>query len=580
MAKVLGLGLACALVLLALGCSKPTSGLLMDATRPTTPGKPSDAQITLALQQTESKGLKASSSVDLPDPTAPSVGTEVIASFKDGKVRDIVGAKKLRDMAVPGTAVYAAEGGFSIQNLETWRKDAGIAYVEPNYKLKISAADGPDDPKQDDVWGYYTVRTHKLWLAGYKAKENVKVAIVDTGVDYDHEDLKGIVEKGANVVEKNRDPMDRHGHGTHCAGVVGAIEGNGKGIAGVGAGVKLYAVKALNDGGEGPEEDIANGVMDAVNHGCKVINMSLGGPLDVLALHDAIKEAKRRGVLVVAAAGNNGDTEDNFPAAYPEALAVGATMPDDQRAFFSNYGNFTDIAAPGVFILSTLLDDAYDYLSGTSMAAPHVAGAAGLLWSRHPELTVDQVRALLVDTGDAAQGFGTGVKRMNIRNAFEKLEGKKIGPPDYNGGPAPVTPGPVNPGPGPAPIAPTPPPPITEWYRAIAASYGILATQDNVDAFLTEVRGFEKNGTLGPQSNQPAAVRDLQRALTKFGQAVPVTGNFDEATGKAVIAYKKGHNLHQTYKVTDGGWAVNEYVDPGTFNMMMAHLFSAVVAAI
>lgn len=535
--------------------------------------RPTPEQLDLILGQTESKGLKPASGLELPASRHDAVPGEIVVRFKDGRVQDIPGATRLRELSLPGTAVYRLDGGkYSVQSVGALMGNPAIAYAEPNYKLKIAAADGPDDPKMDKVWGYYQIRTHKLWLAGYKVTNPIKVAVIDTGVDYNHKDLKGAVIKGANTITGSRDPFDGHGHGTHVAGVIGAHEDR-SGIVGVAAGAQIYAIKSLDDGGEGPEDGIAQGVMDAVNAGCKVINMSLGGPLDVQALRDAVAEANRRGVLVVVAAGNEeSEGDDHFPAAYPEALAVGATMPNDERAFFSNYGSYVDIAAPGVLIMSTLPDNEYDYLDGTSMAAPHVAGAAALLMSRHPELSVEQVKSVLKSTALPTKGFPLGnVGMINIRAAFEKVENRKIGPPDYNGGGG----GGTNPTPGPV-YTPPPPPPLTQWFRAIATAYDLYPAEENVNAFLAEVRMYENNGTLGPGTVQAPAVRDLQRALNRFGYNLTVSGEFDEATGKAVVAYKKYNGIHQTYRKSDGYWAINEYIDPTTFNSMMAQLFSAV----
>ncbi|MBI6545643.1 MAG: S8 family serine peptidase [Cyanobacteria bacterium NC_groundwater_1444_Ag_S-0.65um_54_12] len=523
---------------------------------------PPSTEIVLALRQTESGGLKPQTRLELPKPAVTGQPSEIIVHFRDGQVHDIPGAKRLRDLKLPGTAVFRlASGGYSVQNIAHLQKDPAIAYAEPNYRLRVSDHDGPSDPEMDYVWGYYQIRTHKLWLAGYQVQDSVLVGVIDTGVDYRHPDLQDVVTKGANLVAKNRDPLDSHGHGTHVAGIIAAKANNGQGIAGVAAGAKIYAVKALDDQGEGSEADIADGIMDAVAAGARIINLSLGGDLDVLTLQQAIQEATRRGVLCVVAAGNAGDDQPNYPAAYPESLAVGATMTDDSRAFFSNYGSYVDVAAPGVLILSTLPGDRYDYETGTSMAAPHVAGAAALLLSRHPELGVERIRQLLLETGDPTTDFPYGkVPRINLLTAFEQLEGGKIAP-------APT------PSPGQAS-----PPPLTLWYRAIATAYQLESTQENVDAFLTEVRSYEKDGTLGPGTDQAPAVRDLQRALTKLGHPVPVTGNFDAPTAAAVVAYKKSHGLRQSYRLADGTWAINEYVDPPTFNLLMAQLFSQLAA--
>jgi hypothetical protein len=201
-----------------------------------------------------------------------------------------------------------------------------------------------------------------------------------------------------------------------------------------------------------------------------------------------------------------------------------------------------------------------------------VCVAAALLWSRHPNLTVQQVRSLLESTAQPTKGWTKSqVGRINVRAAFEKLEGRTIGPPDFGGGTGTPTPGPVQ--------TPPPPPPLTQWFRAIATAYDLNPTEENVSAFLAEVREYERDGTLGPGTTQTAAVRDLQRALVRFGYQVTVSGEFDEATGRAVVAYKKANGLRQTYRMADGNWAVNEYIDPDTFNSMMARLFTAIAPA-
>lgn len=185
--------------------------------------------------------------------------------------------------------------------------------------------------------------------------------------------------------------MDDNGHGTHCAGVIGAIANNGIGIAGVAPDSQIMAVKVLSGRGGGTSYDVMKGVAHAITNGAKIVNMSLGGEATTSVERKFYDAAVQSGALIVAAAGNSADAV-GFPAAYPGVLSVGATDSGGTLASFSNHDASMSVTAPGVGVLSTMPGNTYAKMSGTSMAAPFVAGVAALVWSKHPDWTAQQVK--------------------------------------------------------------------------------------------------------------------------------------------------------------------------------------------
>jgi type VII secretion-associated serine protease mycosin len=255
----------------------------------------------------------------------------------------------------------------------------------------------------------------------------VTVAVIDTGVDADHEDLAGAVLPGWDAIAGTRGAdTDRYGHGTHVAGIVAAVAGNGLGGSGAAAGVHILPVRVLDEEGKGWSSTIADGIRWAADHGADVINLSLGGTTPSGVYRAAIDYAvNTRGVVVVASAGNdyqNGNPME-YPASDPDAIAVGASTASGARASFSSTGSYVALAAPGTSILApcppgaAMCSDSSGYarLSGTSMAAPFVAAAAALLRAARPDATVAQVRAWLTSTAADAglpgrdDEFGAGI---------------------------------------------------------------------------------------------------------------------------------------------------------------------------
>jgi thermitase len=323
-------------------------------------------------------------------------------------------------------------------------------HCEPQYRYRVSAT--PNDPRFNETYGFIKVQAREAWDRTTGSR-NIKVAVIDTGVDYNHPDLSANVAPslGHDFVNNDTDAMDDHGHGTHCAGTVGAVGNDGIGVAGANWLVTIIPIKVLGADGSGTNAQIAAGVDHAVAKGAHVISMSLGGPGASSTLEAAIRRASNAGVLTIVAAGNestNNDVTPSYPAAFsiPHMLSVAATDINDQLASFSNFGTgTTQISAPGVGILSTVPGGGYDSWDGTSMATPLVAGVAALTLSAQPGLNATQLRDILLNTSDSIVGLTSAVqkgRRVNANNAVAQALGTTPLPP----GPPADQPAPGNPG--------------------------------------------------------------------------------------------------------------------------------------
>jgi len=272
-----------------------------------------------------------------------------------------------------------------------------VDYAEPNYIVRATYM--PNDPYYSHQWGLPAIKADKAWDIE-KGNKSVKIAIVDTGIDYTHEDIApNYVSGGYDWVNGDTDPLDDNGHGTHCAGIAAAVIDNGKGIAGV-AQVSIMAEKVLNRYGYGSDWNVARGIVHATQSGANVISMSLGSSSFSRTLQKACLYAWRNGCILVAAAGNDGARSISYPARFKTVICVGSIDQSNSRSSFSNYGPQMELVAPGEYILSTYPGDMYVYMSGTSMATPFVAGVAALVWSQNPSLCNQKVRIILAKTAD------------------------------------------------------------------------------------------------------------------------------------------------------------------------------------
>ena len=239
----------------------------------------------------------------------------------------------------------------------------------------ITAKPAPSQPAETLPWGIDRIDADLVW--GATTADPIKVAVIDTGIDVKHPDLKDNLKGGVSTVSYTTSYNDDNGHGTHVAGIIGAID-NDIGVIGVGPQIDLYGVKVLDRRGSGYLSDVIEGLDWAIANGIQVVNMSLGTSADIQSFHDAVIRAYQTGIVQVAAAGNSGGAVI-YPAAYPEVIAVSATDNTDTIASWSSRGQQVDLAAPGVAIYSTYKGQTYKALSGTSMASPHVAGTVALV---------------------------------------------------------------------------------------------------------------------------------------------------------------------------------------------------------
>lgn len=296
--------------------------------------------------------------------------------------------------------ISAVEAELTAKEATKLKNDPTVETVEKNHTAHAL---------QTVPYGIPQVKADQAHTAGVRG-QGVKVAVLDTGIDYNHEDLN--VRGGASFV--GGDYIDRNGHGTHVAGTIAALD-NSIGVIGVAPDAELYAVKVLNDLGSGSYSGIAQGIEWAIDNGMDVINMSLGGPSSSAVLQSAVQRAYSSGVVVVAAAGNSGAGTDTvgYPAKYPEAIAVAAVNSSNQRASFSSTGPAVELSAPGVNVNSTIPGNRYSSsYSGTSMASPHVAGVAALVKSANPSLSNVQIRNILNSTAvplGAQNQYGNGL---------------------------------------------------------------------------------------------------------------------------------------------------------------------------
>lgn len=279
--------------------------------------------------------------------------------------------------------------------VEALRRLPGVAYVEPNYSVQIMGR--PDDPDVPVQWHLDAIEAPAAW--DISTGDGVVIAVIDTGVDPEERDLKNKLVSGYDFVNRDSGPWDDQGHGTRIALIAAAAADNGYGGAGVAYDAQIMPLKALANTGSGTHAWIAKAIIWATDNGANVINLSIGGPYPSETLRDAVNYASRQGVLLVAAAGNESSNVPVYPAAYDPVLAVAGTSRDQQRAGFSNWGDHVSVAAPGTNILVTH-GGSHRAGSGTSLAAPQVAGVAALVLSRNQGLSAGQVRDVIQTTAE------------------------------------------------------------------------------------------------------------------------------------------------------------------------------------
>lgn len=432
--------------------------------------------------------------------TGPFVHGEIVVKFKPGASADVKADAHRQASGTPQaeiarTSVQLVKVPAGQENafIARYEENASVLFAEPNFIRRIpeplshdaGSEVVPGDYYFDEEWGLHNTSQQFQcypWFGGElcsyvgtpdadidapeawaisMGSPTVKVAIIDTGIDYTHPDLAPNYERGRNftVNPYNDDPMDDHGHGTHVAGTVGGAMNNQtgspvaeEGIVGVAPNARILAYKVCDSNGSCNDFAIMQGIAQAILDGAKVINMSLGGPDISQSMDGAVQDAWTAGLVIAAAAGNDSSTSLFYPAAYDNVISVAAFDEDHKRAPFSNYGSWVDISAPGNVIMSSYPMAAcggasgvpgdtgcYNWLSGTSMAAPHVSGAAALVWSRGDVTSNAEVVNILLQSAD---GRGVAHTRLdswtingglNIHDAMSLVPSNQ--PPVANAGP-------------------------------------------------------------------------------------------------------------------------------------------------
>lgn len=360
------------------------------------------------------------------------VPDEVIVKFKPGAnahaIAQAMGGKVGREEPLLGVVVLKVPEGAVEKVVAALSRNPNVEYAEPNGIATIWL--DPNDPYDNTQcynssgfgcvtqWAWAKIQAYQAWDL-VTGSSTVRIAVVDTGIDNSHPDLPAVVLQ-RDFINNDNNAEDDNGHGTHVAGTIGALTNNGVGVAGMNWQVGLIAAKALNASGSGSYTAIANAIVWAADNGARVINLSLGGSVGSTTLRNAVDYAWNKGAVLACAAGNNGTKAKSYPAAYTNCIAVAATNQNDAKASFSQYGaSWVDVAAPGVAILSTMPDTlvymntaygyytTYDAMNGTSMATPHVAGLAGLIWASGKCSTASCVRSRIEQNADVIPGTGT-----------------------------------------------------------------------------------------------------------------------------------------------------------------------------
>ena len=403
---------------------------------------------------------------------------EILVKFKTGISQDAIDRLTAQRNDRVEDRFENAEGWDAIDDLDNadaatlvkeYQQLPEVEYAEPNYEINLDEASAgplvpilPHDPQFNDQWALANsgqrggtkgadISATTAW-AKTTGSDEVVVAVLDTGVDYNHEDLTenmwrrpekmepyhdkelGTIddEFGFNAIDTTADPMDDNGHGTHCAGIIGAEGENDLGIAGVNWKVQIMPLKFMNASGSGSTKD----AIEAINYvierkkagvNVRIISASWGSTQKSRALGDVIRKAYENDILFVAAAGNStvdNDRTPHYPSSYdsPNVISVAALDRNDALASFSNWGvKSVAIAAPGVDILSTWLDNQYEEKSGTSMATPVVSGVAALVLAEHPNMSVDDLKKKLLTSVDpvaALKGKTVTAGRINASKAL------------------------------------------------------------------------------------------------------------------------------------------------------------------
>ncbi len=381
-----------------------------------------DAEASVSVSPRQARAPEAPSSVPAPvEEVAAQPGSyvddEILVKFVPATRPEVIleanrqaDGRVIGEVAALGVQVVRVGPGEAVSRLAAYQGNPNVDYAELN-----GIAHALDDPLFPTQWGLNNtgqlggtpdadIDAPEAWSV--TTGSGIKIAVLDTGITKSHEDITAARVVAEANFSSSATADDIYEHGTHVAGIAAAAA-NGVGVHGVASGALLMNGKVLGDSGWGSYSGVANGITWAADNGAQVINLSLGGTAPSQTLKNAVDYAWGKGVVLACAAGNNGSTKNFYPSAYANCIAVAATDNLDQKASFSNYGNWVDVAAPGVRIASTVPPSNYAEWSGTSMATPFVAGEAALVWATCYGTGASSVRNRIEATADNIPGTGS-----------------------------------------------------------------------------------------------------------------------------------------------------------------------------
>ena len=403
-------------------------------------------------------GATATSIARAAAPSSPAeASSRVLVKYRDGtsqadaeRAERAAGGTHLGDVHRLGVRVLRVGSDRQAAALESLHRDPHTLYAESDALGRVVGV--PNDPNWSQQWGPARVKAPLAWDTTFGAASTV-VAVLDTGIAAGHQDLAGGLTAGWDFVNGDSDPADDHGHGTSAAGVAAARTNNGLGIAGACGACTIMPVKVADSGGYALWSNLASGITWATDHGARVISMSLAGTSGGTTLSNAVQYAHDRGVVLVAAAGNAGNTALEYPAAYGPVVSVAGSDSSDNRYSWSTYGSWVDVAAPGCN-QATTMSGGYSSFCGTSSATPLVAGVAALLASARPSASNTAIEAALSSTALPVAGSWVHDGRIDAGAAVSALLGTAPPPPP----------------PPPPPPDPTPTPPPSTVSETFSAS--------------------------------------------------------------------------------------------------------------
>jgi subtilisin family serine protease len=446
------------------------------------------------------------------------------------------------------------------------QNDPIVERVEPNYIRKASAS--PNDPRfEKDAQAY--LRAARFPLAwDLQRATGTTIAVVDTGVDLDHPDLAARILPGRDIVNGDDDPADDYGHGTQVSGVAAADTDNGRGVAGAAWGASIIPIKVLDGDGFGTDADIAAGVTYAADRGATVVNLSLGGPGESAALAEAVNYALARGSVVVASSGNDGVSVPSYPAAYAGVIAVGATDWDGNLTWWSNWGSWVDVAAPGWMITSTgqapgpqerYVGGLYRAAVGTSFSAPLVSGLAALLRARNPDWTPAEVKARIEAT--ARDAGPRGIDEFYGHGVIDALSA-------FGGAPRPHA----------APPAgdahePNGTPSQAKLITVESANFATHAPEGDVDWFAVDLTAAEYRVIVAPETYRDDRALGMDPVVDVFGPDLRLVTHED-------FGWTDSHELAFVTAATPGRYhiRVTSFTpgrSPGTYSLKVEGPYSA-----